>query len=148
MRMSVTRVSPQEAHDLVEKDGYVYIDVRSISEFDEGHPTGAYNIPIAHMTPAGMQPNARFVEEVNASFDKGAKIVLGCRSGGRSLRAAEILQQAGFSNVVDQRAGFEGAKDPFGRLLEPGWRSAGLAVATNAEPGRSHVELVEAKNED
>ena len=32
--MPVKRVSPEEARDLMEKEGYTYLDVRSIPEFE------------------------------------------------------------------------------------------------------------------
>jgi rhodanese-related sulfurtransferase len=139
--MTVKRVSPQEADHLVREEGYAYVDVRSIPEFEAGHPAGAYNIPIMHKTAAGMQPNAAFGDVVSTAFGKDAKLVLGCRSGNRSLRAAQMLLQMGFEEVVDQRAGTAGARDAFGQLQEPGWTAAGLETATEAQPGRSYEAL-------
>ncbi len=139
--MTVKRVSPQEADQLVREEGYAYVDVRSIPEFEAGHPAGAYNIPILHQTAAGMQPNAEFLEVVSSVFPKHSKLVIGCRSGNRSLRAAQILLQAGFETVVDQRAGLAGARDAFGRLQEVGWEGAGLGMATEAHPERNYGAL-------
>jgi rhodanese-related sulfurtransferase len=138
--MSVKRVSPLEALALLD-EGYVYVDVRSVPEFEAGHPSGAYNIPLLHMAAAGMEPNPSFFEVLSAVFPKDSKLVLGCRSGGRSLRAAQALMQAGYLDVIDQRAGFEGARSPFGQLQEPGWQPAGLSVSTVAEEGRSYEAL-------
>jgi hypothetical protein len=56
------------------------------------------------------------------------------------MRAAEMMTGAGFTSVVDQRAGFEGARDSFGQISEPGWQPAGLPVET-ATPGGSYAEL-------
>jgi rhodanese-related sulfurtransferase len=139
--MTVRRVSPIEAARLMREAGYVYVDVRSIPEFEAGHPAGAYNIPIMHQTSAGMQPNAEFFRIIEAVFPKDAKLVLGCRSGHRSLRAAEMLIQAGYEDVVDQRAGTAGARDAFGQLQEAGWEAAGLEVGTEAHPGRGYDAL-------
>lgn len=139
--MTVKRVSPLEADRLIRDGGYVYVDVRSIPEFESGHPAGAYNIPIMHKTAAGMQPNVDFVDVVAAVFPKDAKLVLGCRSGNRSLRAAEVLLQAGYEDVVDQRAGTAGARDAFGQLQEAGWEAAGLEVGTEAHPERAYEAL-------
>lgn len=140
--MTVKRVSPQEADALVREDGYVYVDVRSIPEFDAGHAPGAYNIPLLHATPSGMRPNGDFMSVINAVFSKDSKLVLGCRSGNRSLRAAEALVSAGFEHVVDQRAGHDGARDPFGQLQEPGWHGVGLEVSAEAHPDRTYEALV------
>lgn len=139
--MSVKRVSPQEAKALIDSEGYMYLDVRSVPEFEAGHPAGAYNIPIAHMTAGGMRPNADFLDEVGETFSKDAKLVVGCKSGGRSLRAAQTLIQAGYESIVDQRAGFGGARDSFGQLEEKGWLGAGLEVATEARPDRTYDAL-------
>lgn len=140
--MTVKRVSPLEAAALLEDEGYAYLDVRSIPEFDDGHVVGAYNIPLLHATPSGMRPNGDFMSVVAAVFPKESKLVVGCRSGNRSLRAAIALLAAGFEHVVDQRAGHEGARDAFGQLQEPGWRAAGLGVAREAEPERSYEALL------
>lgn len=138
--MSVKRVSPEEAQALLD-EGYVYLDVRSVEEFEAGHPSGAYNIPLLHMTAAGMQPNPDFFAVLSAVFPKDSKLVLGCRSGGRSLNAAQALIQAGYETVIDQRAGFEGARNPFGQVQEPGWKPAGLNVSTQPADGRSYEAL-------
>jgi rhodanese-related sulfurtransferase len=133
--MPVRRVSPEDAKALIDQEGYVYVDVRSIPEFEAGHPEGAYNVPIAHLGPGGMAPNPDFVDVMERNFAKDARIVLGCRSGGRSLQAASILQSAGFTNVVDQRAGFEGA----GR--ESGWRPKGLPTSMAPASGCDYHAL-------
>ena len=142
--MSIKRVSPEEAKALIENEQYAYLDVRSIPEFDGGHPTGAYNIPIAHMTSSGMSPNPDFLAVVSSTFQKDARLIVGCQAGVRSLRAAQVLINAGYEHVVDQRAGFEGARNAFGQLEEAGWRPAGLSVSTEASEGRSYEELVQA----
>ena len=136
----ITRVSPHEAQQLLEQ-GYLYLDVRSVPEFEQGHPAGAFNVPLLEVGPHGMEPNAAFMSVVESSFPKDAKLVVGCRSGGRSLRAAEMMAAAGYGCVVDLRPGFGGARDPFGQLSEAGWEAAGLPVAHRAEPGRSYRDL-------
>lgn len=136
----IERISPAEAKKKLDS-GWIYLDVRSVPEFEEGHPSGAYNVPLMHMGPGGMQPNGEFMDIVTKRFPKDAKIVVGCKSGGRSLRAAEMLKSAGYANVVDQRAGWGGARDPFGQVSEKGWEASGLPTATHAEPGHSWDEL-------
>jgi rhodanese-related sulfurtransferase len=138
--MNVKRVSPEEALSLVEKEGYAYVDVRSVPEFESGHPKGAYNVPIAHLGPTGMSPNPEFLGVMEGAFPKDAKLVIGCKSGGRSLQAAGLLLAAGFQNLVDQRAGFQGGMDPSGRP-EPGWGPKGLPTSSTAEPGRGWTDL-------
>jgi rhodanese-related sulfurtransferase len=126
--MPVKRVLAKEGAELLAK-GYKYVDVRSIPEFDAGHPEGAYNVPILHLVPGrGKMPNPEFQAVMEKRFPRDEKLLLGCASGARSLRAAEILLQAGWTDVVDFQPGFEG------------WRHARFAVET-AAPGRTWEEL-------
>ena len=138
--MPVKRVSPDEARRMMDEEGYVYVDVRSVPEFDAGHPEGSYNVPLAHAGPRGMVPNPSFVAVMKRRFPPDSRLVVGCRSGGRSLQAAALLLSAGYADVVDQRAGFEGGPDPLGRM-EPGWRYCGLPVSRQPLSGRSYADL-------
>lgn len=131
---NVRRVSPAEAKALQDQ-GYVYVDVRSEPEYAAGHPTGSLNVPLLHMGAGGMQPNPDFLDVMQGAFPKDAKLVLGCKAGGRSLRAAEMLLGAGYTDVIDQRAGWEGARSPFGAVTEPGWSPAGLPAETSTAGG-------------
>jgi rhodanese-related sulfurtransferase len=130
MTGDVTRVSPAEAHDLITRDGYAYVDVRTEAEFVAGHPAGAYNVPFQLPLGDGMTDNPDFLRVMHATFTTDTPLVVGCRSGQRSLRAARALVDAGFSHVVDQRAGWAGVRSPFGELTEKGWQAAGLPAET------------------
>jgi rhodanese-related sulfurtransferase len=138
--MAVKRVSPEEARDLMDKESYAYLDVRSVPEFAAGHPTGAYNVPLLDMGPAGMTPNPDFLAVVEKAFPRDARLVVGCKAGGRSAKAAALLQPAGFTNVVDQRNGYEGTPLPTGGI-EPGWRPKGLPTSTKAAPDHAYDAL-------
>ena len=114
--MTSARISPAEAFAKMNDEGFTYIDVRTPAEFAAGRPTGSINIPLAD----------DFASAVLAKFAKDARIIVGCKAGARSMRAASALSAAGFTDVLDQRAGFDGARGPFGEVAEPGWSHAGL----------------------
>jgi rhodanese-related sulfurtransferase len=133
--MAVRRVTPQEAKTLMDDEGYIYVDVRSIPEFERGHPTGAYNVPLLHMGPAGMAPNADFVTVMEKNFPKDAKLIIACKMGGRSAQASQLLAGKGYTALVDQGAGFEGQPG------NPGWQPSGLPVATAAPAERTYERL-------
>jgi rhodanese-related sulfurtransferase len=137
------QLTPEEALEKMEEEDYVYIDVRSINEFEGGHPEGAYNIPLKHMLPGGMADNEDFLAVMKASFAKDAKLIVACKAGGRSLAAIALLNTAGFEDVLDQFAGFTGARDQFGATLEPGWQATGLPISIEAEAGRDYAALAE-----
>lgn len=116
--------------------GYAYLDVRTTEEFEAGHPTGAFNVPLMTRGPFGMQPNPAFAKVVAAKFAKDAKLVVGCQSGGRSARACEELAAAGYIATVNMECGFGGSRDG-----EPGWAACKLPVETGKPAGRTYAEL-------
>ncbi len=103
----------------------VIIDVRSIPEYAAGHPKGAYNIPYpfiyqecATRAPDGAcsgggakiaQDDATLVSAVMAAVpDLNTPIYTLCRTGHRSVLAANILTAAGYTHVRNIWQGFVG----------------------------------------
>lgn len=138
--MSIERISPEDAAARM-ADGWTYVDVRSVPEFEEGHPDGAFNVPWKLAASGGMVENADFVAAMRTQFGSDARLILGCRSGNRSMHAARALVAEGFGAVVDQRAGWGGARGAFGEVTETGWRDAGLPTATAPHEGRAWHEV-------
>ncbi|MDE0031131.1 MAG: rhodanese-like domain-containing protein [Deltaproteobacteria bacterium] len=136
-------ISPQEAYDTLRQDaGAVYIDVRTVEEFAEGHPEGAVNIPIAFHDPAqGMVYNHEFVEVVERHYAKDRKLLLGCKAGPRSNSAANLLEQTGYQDVASVVGGFGGMRDPYGQVLVEGWAGLGLPVSQENGEGTSYESL-------
>ena len=71
------------------KEGAFLVDVRTAGEFKEGHVKGSFNIPLDTI-PGQL-----------AKFKNKKNIIVFCRSGMRSGQAKTILQQHGFTNVVN-----------------------------------------------
>lgn len=132
--MSYQNVSPTAAKELLAGDG-VYIDVRSIPEYESGHPAGAFNIPVLHRHAVGMVPNPEFVRVVQAHFAADAKLLVGCQSGARSMRACEALVAAGFVDVANVTAGFGGSR------TERGWQALGFPVEFGPSDDRGYAAL-------
>jgi rhodanese-related sulfurtransferase len=141
--MPITQAVPAEAHKLIEQ-GHRYVDVRTEEEFANGHASGALNIPVAIPNPATgqMALNNEFIAVVEAHFPKDAKLVLGCQSGMRSERAAEMLSQAGYTTVVNLQGGFGGARDASGQVVTPGWAASGLSVSHDCPADASYAALL------
>lgn len=140
----VRQTTPSAAEStLREEPDAIYLDVRSEPEFNAGHPAGAYNIPLLHLDEATgrPEPNAEFERVVVSVLPKAATIIVGCQSGGRSQRAAEILAGLGFAEVSNMQGGFGGARDPSGQVTMAGWQESGLPVETTPRLGRSYPEL-------
>jgi rhodanese-related sulfurtransferase len=140
--MPIRQIDPQEAHRLM-ADGHIYLDVRSTSEFDRGHPDGAVNVPLLHAQPTGgMSPNGDFLRVCLANLPKDAKLVVGCAAGGRSQRACETLGANGYSTLANIQGGFSGARAPDGSVVAKGWADLGLPVSTEAGEGISYESLL------
>jgi rhodanese-related sulfurtransferase len=116
--MGINQAEPQQAHETLTKNpGAVYLDVRTEGEFAQGHP-------------AQMEVNPDFVAVAEKVLPKGTKLVVGCMAGGRSQRACEMLEDAGYADLTNVTGGFGGARDGSGQIVVPGWRDAGLPVTT------------------
>lgn len=90
-------ISPDEFKNKLEQDRGIIIDVRSNSEYGEGH-----------LKDADLQHdylNGEFQKELG-SMDKDKTYYLYCRSGNRSGKAARIMKMQGFDNVYNV-GGFE-----------------------------------------
>lgn len=141
--MSFSEYTPAQAHELLQgESGYVYVDVRSTPEYEQGHPAGAFNVPIFHRQPTGMAPNPDFLRVMEKAFPSETKLLLGCQSGQRSARAAEALVAAGYTCVANVRGGFGGVRDAFGRVVEKGWLELGLPVEQGSPEGQGYASLV------
>ena len=114
--MAAKRVDANEAKALVDQ-GWTYVDVRTEQEFDGGHPQGAVNVPI-------NSPD--FLAVMKARFPTDSKLVVGCQLGGRSARACAALEAHGYTQLVDQTAGWGGQRDAFGRVVLAGWQELKL----------------------
>lgn len=130
--MAIKQVDPPQAHRILnENPGAVYLDVRTEQEFAQGHPAGAINIPVVFIKgPGQMEPNPDFLAVAGKNLPKEKKLVVGCLAGGRSQRACEMLEQAGYADLSNVSGGFGGGRDAAGQTVR-GWRDAGLPVSND-----------------
>lgn len=84
-------VKPEEAVEMIEGGERTVIDVRSPGEYAESHIVGALNIDV---------DGADFDERI-AELDVDEPYLLYCRSGNRSARAAEKMEDAGIKDIAD-----------------------------------------------
>ncbi|MFC1525313.1 rhodanese-like domain-containing protein [Candidatus Latescibacterota bacterium] len=139
---SYADISSREARELLAgREGHTYIDVRSEPEFRNGHPGGAVNIPLMHREAVQMVPNPDFLAVVQTHFDSDAKLILGCQSGVRSVRAAEALVASGYTAVHNVRGGLAGTRNERGEIVERGWFELGLPLDYGDPEDRSYAAL-------
>jgi rhodanese-related sulfurtransferase len=130
--MPINQVEPPQAHEILKSNPEaIYLDVRTEPEFAQGHPEGAINVPVVFIKgPGQMELNVEFVDVVAKTLAPGKKLVVGCLAGGRSQRACELLEAAGYTDLTNVRGGFGGARDAAGQVVVTGWRDAGLPVSS------------------
>jgi len=142
-------VDAREAYELKRELGEkaLFVDVRTRAEISY---LGMPSVADAHIPAFEHPPNAawddkssRFKMEPNADFEpalarrlaarqlsKSDVVILICRSGDRTSRAANFLTEQGYSKVYSVIDGFEGdavAEGPqAGQRVLNGWKNAGL----------------------
>jgi rhodanese-related sulfurtransferase len=92
---TVKKITPQQAHDLIEKLKYdpdfVILDLRTPEEYKKEHIENAKNLNYYSKT---------FKNDLN-KLEKDKTYVIHCRSGGRSGKTAPIMKELGFNEVYD-----------------------------------------------
>jgi len=119
-------VSPQDAWRLFSRQVALLVDVRTAEErkFVGFVP---HSLHVAWKTGTAMLNNPHFLHELEAKANKNGVILFLCRSGMRSVAAAQAATQAGFQNAFNVLEGFEGDLDEGNkRGLYSGWRSHDL----------------------
>ena len=79
----------------ISEPGIVILDVRTLTEFAEGHILGAVNVDFQ---------SGNFEGEIEM-LDKNATYAVYCRSGNRSGQAVKIMKDAGFENLYNMNGG-------------------------------------------
>lgn len=129
-------ISPLDAWKLLsDNPNAVLVDVRTDAEWRfVGVPDlsslGREALFIEWNTSAGAH-NANFVDELRQQIppteaDADRPVVFLCRSGNRSIGAAESATEAGITPAYNILDGFEGHLNAIGHRGETGWRAIGL----------------------
>lgn len=101
--------------------GSTVVDVREPFEWDAGHVAGALHIPLTELP-------TRLASDLP---DRSAPLLLYCRSGARSERAAQFLAANGYEDVTNLKALISGWAARGGP-----WEEPGLATATASRYAR------------
>lgn len=153
-----------EANDLVNSNtkDVLFLDIRTRSEINFlGMPTNAdANIP--YFMPESwdnwdskkknfkLSPNSNFLPAVEErlarkGLNKDSKIVLICRSGSRSAKAADLMAKAGYTNVYTVVDGYEGDKSKNkttkGQRVVNGWKNSGLPWSYTLEKDKMYFDF-------
>jgi rhodanese-related sulfurtransferase len=127
-------LSPREAWELLEADhDAVLVDVRTKAEWSyvgipELASLGRHAVLIEWTTfPEGRRNPDFLAQLVEVGVRPEAPVIFLCRSGQRSIGAAEAATASGFSRAYNVLEGFEGPLDgERHRGAANGWKAAGL----------------------
>lgn len=92
---AIVQLTPQDASELVNNTSVTILDVRTINEYKAGHIGKAIVIPVQE-----LQERVSEIEHL-----KNSKVLVYCRTGVRSKKALQILQQNGFSQLYHLEKG-------------------------------------------
>jgi rhodanese-related sulfurtransferase len=90
------RLSPEEVMEQMPESSWQIVDVRTPAEVKRGYLKG---------TTYFFDFNSYDFEEQVEQLDTAQAVLLICRSGARSSRAAELLKEKGFGEVYDLKGG-------------------------------------------
>lgn len=90
----INNVTVDEAQDLI-KEEVVFLDVRENNEVEKlaYQVEGLVHVPLSE------------IEERYKEIPTDQKVIVACRSGKRSMKAIDILQEKGYSNLVNLEGG-------------------------------------------
>jgi len=95
--MQIEGIDPKEVIAEV-NNGTVFVDVREPYEIDEV----AYDIPGHLQIPLGE------IQSRMSEIPKDGKVIVGCRSGARSMNACQFLAMQGYGDVKNLNGGIMG----------------------------------------
>jgi len=106
----VREVLPWDLLDrLTRSPALLLLDVREPAEFAQAHIAGSINVPRGLLEAACDWGYDDTVPELAGA--RGRPVVVVCRSGNRSVLAADLMQSMGFADVVSLKTGVRGWND-------------------------------------
>lgn len=128
-------LTPSQTWELLEHNpDAVLVDVRTRGEWDTiGVPDTSSINQTTHFIEwsTAFGPNPDFLTELRAAAgNPNVPVLFLCRSGARSIGAAQDATAAGFTQAFNVLEGFEGDLDAAGGRTVNGWLLAGLPTTT------------------
>jgi len=98
-------ISPEEAHDLMEDEDYVYVDVRTQAEFEGGHPEGAYNVPVRVRAGGSRRGTVDAIASLDLSMPQSGAQQAGQDIAGIPINALGELKVIPSETAIHRRNG-------------------------------------------
>lgn len=95
---AVSRITPEQARELIGKGNTLVVDVRDAPEIEKsGKIAGAVHVSRG-MLEFRADPESPYHDK---NFSKAKSVILYCASGGRSALAAKVLKDMGYEHVYN-----------------------------------------------
>ena len=125
----IKQIKSSEIKDFIqENSNTVLLDVRTDNEWKSlGKPKAedlnskTYFVTVSHDLTNWQVPDQNFIVNVKKKIGKDKKILVMCAAGGRSMIAANLLENEGYS-VLNVSDGYSGNSQ------DPGWKKSNLPV--------------------
>ena len=125
----IEQIKSSEIEDFIkENSNTVLLDVRTENEWNSlGKPKAedlnskTYFVTVSHDLTNWQVPDQNFIVNVKKKIGKDKKILVMCAAGGRSMIAANLLENEGYS-VLNVSDGYSGNSQ------DPGWKKSNLPV--------------------
>lgn len=105
-RANVRELFPWDLTDRLENEQILIVDIREPYEYEAMHIQDSLNVPRGILETACEYDFEETVPELVEA--RGKEVVLVCRSGNRSIFAAEVLQKMGYRHVYSLQTGLRG----------------------------------------
>jgi len=105
----ITEILPWDLEEKLEESAPLLVDIREPYEYELTRIQGAINAPRGILETACEYNYDETIPELADARDK--EVVLICRSGSRSVLAAYVMQQMGYTNVSSLKTGMKGWND-------------------------------------
>jgi len=125
----IKQIKSSEIKDFIkENSDTVLLDVRTENEWKSlGKPKAedlnskTYFVTVSHDLTNWQVPDQNFIVNVKKKIGKDKKILVMCAAGGRSMIAANLLENEGYS-VLNVSDGYSG------NSRDPGWKKSNLPI--------------------
>jgi len=104
----IVEINPEDMKAIMDQgDDFYLVDIRELSEFNEGSIPGATLIPRG-LLEFNIEKDSFWADKGSVKPNKNNKIIVYCKTGGRGSLAAYSLQQLGFTDVASLHGGYKG----------------------------------------
>lgn len=145
---ALTRVREIMPWDLTEKleqkTDLLLVDVREPAEFQAMHIPGSINVPRGILESSCDWDYDDTIPELAAGHAR--EIVVICRSGNRSVLAADVMQQMGFKDVVSLKTGVRGWNEFDQPLIDAEGNTVDVDAADEALASRVRPDQLRPKS--